>query len=435
MKTLENIIAIMKAKANSLFENKIDWSISLWASSFISSCALAIYSVQEMFRDLMQQLFPQTAQGEFLDLFGEWENLPRKEASSASGNVVFTGVGLETIPEGTLLQSGSGVVYETTEEKTLATNTVVISSSGFAGGTVTVTTATPHGLTTGQKANVGGEDIASVVVISSVVISFSWPTFFEPTGNVVVIMATVSVAALSAGANTDLSEGSLLKISSPVSSDIDEDVFTFNLTGGGDLEEDTDYRNRILMSRKQMRGVFSPDQCIQAGLRVAGNTDLYWDPPIPGPEDFVKTAGFQPIPGEAVFYLLREAEGGGFENPVANEILEDTKQAIIDFGKLPANSSENDLYVFSPIFQSVDITLSITPDTATMRDAVNASIDAFFADNFVFGQQISRNKLLSYIAETQDLETGAFLEDFTLTAPAVIPFVDKAIAIKGTVTF
>ena len=433
---MKNIISEMKQKANSLFNNKIDWKTSVWAEAFIQSTALAIFSVKNMFMDMIGNLFPQTALGEFLDMFGEWENLPRQEATPATGDVVFTGDGVETIELNTVIQSARGVIYETTEEKDLALNEVDISSSVYDSGVVTVTTTTDHGLVTGQKANVGGEDVEAIEVTGGNTFRFEWGTVFEPSGVVSVHMAIIPVQSLSSGAETNEVMGTALAIITPVPAGVDEEAFSFFLTGGAEQEEDEDYRNRILFSRRQMRGSFSVDQCISAGLRIAGNTDIYHDPPIPGADDPVKDPGFQPRPGESVFYVLREAEGGGYEDPVSPEILEATKDAIIQFGRKPAHVSEDDIHVFSPIFEDVDIELSITPDTATMREAVEDSIDSFFVDNFRFNEQLSRNKLLSYIAETQDLQTGQFLEDFALMMPVIdIPFIPKTIAIKGTVTF
>lgn len=444
-RTIENLRDIMLQSANKVFENKINWNIALWSKAFIVSMAEGVFNIQQILKNAIEQLYPQTSTGEFLDLWGEWEGLPRKTGSISSGKVNFIGddngaIGT-LIPLGTNFQSPDGVIFETVEPGTIAELESVISSFVVASGVATVETVNAHGLATGQipEFDITGEGVftadSAIIVIDSK--TFEFATEIEPfsfsAGAVKDYYASINAESIGIGFDVNFPVGSL-KLTTDILNIKDDVLLQTAFSGGTDAEKDNAYRARILLSRQQMRGVFSIEQIVSAGLRIDGNTRIIVDEPVVGEDDSPKVAGFQPIPGEAVVYVVRDLADGTIESPVAESILTATKEAIIEFGKLPAHMSQVDLHVFSPILNEVDITLKVFPDTTAMRVAVENSIDAFFKDNVVFDEEISFNALLSAINETQD-STGAFIRDFVVISPGAIPFIPKNITVKGTITF
>jgi uncharacterized phage protein gp47/JayE len=86
--------------------------------------------------------------------------------------------------------------------------------------------------------------------------------------------------------------------------------------------------------------------------------------------------------------------------------------------KLPAHATEASVEVLGPFFQDVPITITgLSPNNSAMQSAINASLAAFFQDEVSFAEPVKLNKLIAAIQNTQDLESGEFVENFTLVVP------------------
>ena len=446
-RTIENLRDIMLQSANKVFNNKINWVVALWFKAFIMSMAEGIFNVQNILKNAINQLFPQTATGEFLEMFGGWESLPKKTGSPATGKVNIIGIGAGSvgiiIPVGTSMQSQAGIVYETTDLKAIEEITIDLVDFYISSGKAYVQTDGNHNYSNGQKPELSLSGFGSIIPDDGIIVTdddkFEFDTDESPFsfagGTSKDYFATINVESISLGFVTNINAGELALVST-ISPDVSDTILIQTaIKNGSNPETDDAYRARILLSRQQMRGVFSVEQVVSAGLRIDGNTRIIVDKPIPGTEETPKNPGFQPIPGETVVYVIRDLPDGSIETPVAPAILDETKTAIIEYAKLPAHVSSDDVYVFSPLLNPVDITLKVFPDTATMRIAVENSIDAFFKDNVAFDEESQMNALISAINETQDLTTGALLQDFEIVTPATIPFAPKHITVKGTITF
>jgi uncharacterized phage protein gp47/JayE len=127
--------------------------------------------------------------------------------------------------------------------------------------------------------------------------------------------------------------------------------------------------------------------------------------------------------------VIRRLADGTIESPVDAGILAETKQSILDYGKLPSHVCSDDVYCFSPILYPVNVALSITPDNSAIRTAVENSIKAFFEDNAGFNVSPSVNGLITAIGNTPNLT------NFTMSVPTVIVVPSKNIATAGTITF
>lgn len=73
-----------------------------------------------------RQVFPDSAEAEFLDRWAGIWGVTRKPAWPASGNVTFTGTNGTVIPAATQLQRGDGATYLTAAEATIAAGTATV---------------------------------------------------------------------------------------------------------------------------------------------------------------------------------------------------------------------------------------------------------------------------------------------------------------------
>lgn len=102
-----------------------------------------LYNLQSNIQWLKQQVFPQTAQGEYLDYHAQLRGLQRKEAVKAKGTVYFSltqnAVAKVEIPKGTIVSTtgSSPVSFETTEYCCIDVGKRAVSVSAVAleGGT------------------------------------------------------------------------------------------------------------------------------------------------------------------------------------------------------------------------------------------------------------------------------------------------------------
>lgn len=91
---------------------------------------------------LSRQLFPDTAEDEYLDRHASiWLEDGRKPAKASSGGVVVEGQIGVTVPAGTQFVRGDGVQFSTMNEVTLATLTVPVKIQALSAGAVTNTAA------------------------------------------------------------------------------------------------------------------------------------------------------------------------------------------------------------------------------------------------------------------------------------------------------
>jgi uncharacterized phage protein gp47/JayE len=409
-----------------------------WATSFADGNAVLAQAIMFVVRDLEKQMFPQFATDEFLDLWGGYEDLERNPATGATG---FASLDDSTVPVTTVipaltsLTGSNGIIYKSTAVSTIVAVNQVIGITR-SGSTATATTASEHTLATGMTVTVSGAtqpeyNVAAVITVTGRD-TYTYQVAGTPatpaTGSPVydLNMASIPVEAQETGTDTNLSTGAQL-----VSETYGTALVQFDgLTGGAAEELDEPYRARIMLSRSIISGVFTPDQVKLAGLSVTGNTRV-----------FVKKATYgagggylDPEPGQVSAFVLRDNDANII--PSAS-VLATTKQAIIDDGAMPANTAEADIFVQGPTLVATDFDFTaLSPDTPTMRTAVENQLIAFFEDTAEFEQDVTEASYLGAIQNTQDLETGAFIVSFALSTPSGdITVTDGEIASLGALTF
>lgn len=552
-----------------------------WARAFVDSCAAVASSLMLLVRDLETQLFPQTAEGEFLDLWGGYEGLKRNPASPAFGTVNVSGVNATPLPLGTVFTGANGIEYATTAAGVVEVRGQSVVSLQRIGSTVTATTPSAHELATGQTVTMAGANEAeyngafSITVLSETQFQYtisSQPA--TPATGTITLSATYAIApVLSAvgGQASNLSAGSALSTQTEIAGIDGTALVNFSgISGGADIETDELYRARILLSRSTQEGVFTADQIKLAALGVPGNTRAFvvsssdtiadvvrrgisqelvlngdfedgstnwslqsgWsvasgEASIDGsnvgfqtiiqsgvainqssnyvtsytvsnyvsgsvfirlglgfPEDridgvtvsqngvvnevltttptsadgiliaaadsteltidnisvreldppSVPLPGGIPAPGQVAVYVLRDND----DNIIpSQQVIDATKEAIVENGRLPAHTSSDDVFVLAPVPNSVNVELAnISPDTQSMRAAIQAQLEALFEDDVDFEESVTLLDLQCAIRETQDLTTGDRLAAFTLNTPSADVVVQPGeIAILGTVTY
>ena len=103
----------------------------------------------------------------------------------------------------------------------------------------------------------------------------------------------------------------------------------------------------------------------------------------------------------------------------------------------PANTSINDNIVKAPDPITIDyIFTELTPNTVTMRSAVEANIEQFYEEQTTVGVNVDEDAYRSAIINTVDTETGDTVQTFELSTPSGdISVSSGQIAVKGSVTF
>ena len=416
-----------------------------FARPFMDSASALAYSVNLVNRDLSIQLFPQGATGEFLDRWGDYEGLERLPASSAEGDISIEGTASTVIAASTLFNAANGLQYSSTSAAAVQNVSQSISSLTRSGSTVTATTASDHTLATGLSITIAGANEAEYNGTFSITVTgrdtFTYEITTTPsspaTGTITLsgTYASVPLSCVDTGQDTNLDGGATLTLDTPITGVDDSGTAQFDgLSGGADLETDEEFRERILLSRAIIEGVYTADQVKLAALGVAGNTRVFVRTPEisvavenPSPSD-------TPSPGQTFVYVLRDNDANIIPTQT---VLDNTKQSIIDNGALPANSSELDLSVFAPTTVAVDFTFTtLSPDTVTMRNAITNQLEAFFQDKVNFETDVQEASYLGEIQNTEDLTTGDVVESFTLSAPSgTVTINNGEIAVLGTITY
>jgi len=434
--TIEELAAHIRAEFRVQLPDVDPTVFGSWARAFADGNAALAQSISFLVRDLEKQLFPQTATGEFLELWGDYEGLERKPAAPAFGSVTLPGTVGTVVTTGTEFTGSNGIIYESTAVATITAVNQAVSTLTRSGTTATAVLAAEHQLATGVTVTMSGATQAEYngdfVIVVTAADEFQYTITGAPatpaTGSPVydVDIASIEAKAQTEGSATNLDSGAQIT-GTPGTAFVQFD----GLSGGASEETDTEYRARIMLSRSIIQGVFTPDQIKLAALSVAGNTRAFVKKPTlsvcPG-------GGDAPVPGQVGVFVLRDNDPS--ITPTAG-VLSATKDAIVAEGALPANSSSVDLLVQAPTLVPTAFTFtSLAPDTPTMRTAVEDQLQAFFEDTVDFEADVTEASYLGAIQSTQDLLTGAFLTSFALSAPtAGITVADGEIATLGAVTF
>jgi len=228
--------------------------------------------------------------------------------------------------------------------------------------------------------------------------------------------ATAAVTAVEAGEDGNTEAASTLTLVNPVSGVNSEAVVDDDgLTGGADTESDDDLRQRLLDRIKEPPHGGADFDYKAWALETAGVTRAWCFPAWLG----LGTVGVSFVCDDQESSIIPDA---GMVTAV---------QDYID-ARRPVTAA---VTVFAPTPVEVDFTIALTPDTATVRAAVEAElVDLLRREAEVEDGDGSGTILLSHIREAISMAAGE--TDHVLTAPAANVELDAGeIAVMGTVTW
>lgn len=389
--------------------------------------------ISDMYLDLSRQLnelFPQTASGEFLDFFGEVFDATRLPATAASGNAVFNGTVSTLVPLATEFTSEDGVLYTSTAAVNVITSNQNITSLTRVGQTATAVFASGHGLSSGLTATISGAVetdyngtfVITVTAADELEYTITGTPTTPATGTPVIDadIAIVPMTANDTGADGNRDSGSLISPTATIIGLTSPGFADFaGLAGGADLEDDDSYRERIIIERSSIEALFNSAEIEEQALTVDGVTRVF-------------VQEITPAVGQVSIWFMRDDDATVI--PDASEVTE-VKNKILEIK--PAHTDDADVIVAAPTPVTADFTFTaLSPDTPELRDALTSNLTAFFREQVTFEETIEEAEYQSVIFTTIDPTSGQKVESFTLTSPSGdIVVTTGEIAILGTVAY
>jgi uncharacterized phage protein gp47/JayE len=388
----------------------------------------------DLIKELIKQLFPQTATGIYLELWASWFGITRKDPVKAEGYAVFTGVATTSIPTGTEIQKADGTQYETQALGTISAQTIGLFSLTRSGSTATATTLSNHNLATGLSVTIAGAGqaeyniTATITVISNTQFTYTVSgTPASPATGTITVSSTnayVAIKATEYGVAGNSSGGSQLTLISPIL-DVDDSCFLSydGLTLGLDAETDEQLRTRLKERTSNFTAPFTASGLpVFIKERIAGITRVW-----------IQTA--TPSAGYVTIYFTRDNDlniipTSAQVNAVKNAIID------VDNGIKPANTPDNYVVVSAPTAVNINIVFAtLSPNTTAMKTAITQTLtDYFKSPSINIGGDVALTELNSLIYSVIDEDGNS--PTFTLSTPSSDTAVsDSQLAILGTITY
>jgi uncharacterized phage protein gp47/JayE len=402
-----------------------------WLGAIVTGIANRVYDFYLQLKEALKQSFPDTATDEYLVRWAAIWGITRLPATAAGGDVVFTGTAASIIPTGTVVVSSEGDQYATVEDATIAASTISVSSITRSGSTATATTTAPHNLASGVAVTIAGAvqteyNVAGVIITVTGENSFTYPVSGAPatpatgtiTASFTATHAAVEAVALGAAGNQDAATE--LTIQTPIAGVDNTALVTYGtLAGGADSESDEALRSRFLSRLQNPVAQFNEAAITAAAKEVAGVTRVF-------------VQEITPAVGQVTIYFMRDNESPAI--PSGAEVT-DVRDKLLTI--LPANTDPSDMIVAAPTAVATAFTFTaVSPDTATMRAAIEASLAQLFGENLGVGDDLTADAYRSVIYNTVDTTTGQRVTSFTLSTPTGdIAISNSQIATLGAVTW
>lgn len=412
---------------------------SVARAASVSTAAGAV-SLQEGIQDAVDQSFPQTQDGEFLELTGSYDNITKFPAQESSGNCAAPGVLTTFVPQDTSLIF-NGNSYLTTADSTVQNYTGTMDLS-FSAGLVTAVTDAIHSLATGLEVTISGATQPEYNGTYEITVLNPTTFTYEITGSPALTdagsyssnYAVLIIESVETGSDQNVDAGGVLTISL-AGLDGQSYADTDGISGGLDEETEEAFRDRVLEAHNLTPGIATAPSIKFSAKQIAGVTRVFVVRPDGTVGGTPGVAGYTPQLGETVVYILRDNDPTII--PSQPE-LDEVKDQIIGDGLWPSFIPDEYLYVLAPNLSLQDFTFtSITPNTTTMQAAINEQLVAFFEDNAIVGPQtLELDTLNAFLRTVQDTVTGEFLTAFTYSVPASDMTASSGeILSRGTVSF
>lgn len=385
-----------------------------------------INSVYQTFPTVVKETFDATATTEFLELRGAEVRITRKPATQSEGNISFQGTLATIIPGNTELSDASGNLFTTQSPAGIdaKSETVILTPSI---GTVEVDFgAVNHLLGNGfeivisgaSESDLNGTFACQVINANKVSYVITNQALSTPdSGDCDYELADVNVKSSGFGVINNKSGGSVISLTSPISGiNTDGIVQQSGLGGGADVESDDELRVRVQFRRKNPVTHFNDNSIINQISAISY-------------VDRVFVLDITPAIGQVTIYVMKEDL-----TILSAEELAEVKDAVLEI--TPVNTSPDDVFVLNPDQVPTPFTFSeITPNTATMQQAVTDNLQALFNEAKI-GTDVTVEQYERAILNTIDPASLQPIQSFTLSTPTTdISIADGEIATLGTVTY
>lgn len=407
-----------------------------WLLALLIAISYRDFDIYTQIGQMILQLFPNTATGIFARQWGNLKGVNINSATSATGFISVPGVAGTKIPEGTPWANQEGSQYEAlNQEYTISEASIKVSSLVSSGGIAKATTISDHLFGTGMTVDITGADQSEYNGAFEIIVTgtntFQYPIIGTPlspattTTDIRAIsgFASVLIQSLDQGEQTNLGSGAQVTLINPIPSVNNIAYVQFTEIGGGsDAETDDEYRARYLERYQQQVAHFNEAEIIETAKQVPGVTN-------------VDVFGLKPEVGDVTVFFLRYNDVDPIPNGTEVGNVRDQLATIT-----PAHTPITDtagLIVKAPTPQYITFAFAtIVPNTSTMKEAIEASLDQFFKEKVTVGLDITQAAYTSAILQTVDPATGLFVESFTLSNPTGDISVDFGnVGILSGVTF
>tara|TARA_R110000765_G_scaffold118194_3_gene212346 strand:- start:2354 stop:3670 length:1317 start_codon:yes stop_codon:yes gene_type:complete len=360
----------------------------------------------------VRQLVWSTSTDSYLEEWASIFGINRLPATSANGKVVFTGTVGSIINNSARVVDSTGEEYRVTQTATIAESVIIVTSISSAGNLASATTPSNHQYANGLSVTIAGcthsayNGTFAITVTSKKEFTYSLASEYtgsclDETTTSTATFASLKVQSLGFGASVNQESGVSLTLLSPIVGVNSVATVRFGEIGGGtDIETDQDFRARFLERTRNPVSNFNVADITSRAKEVNGVTRVWVQETTP---DI----------GQVTVYFVRDNDGSII--PSSSEVT-DVNWYLI--GIIPASMSWDDLVVDAPVPVTVDFNInSLNPDTASMRLAVEASLDAFFRTSTNVGSNLDQDAYRAAIWNTVDLDNGQELKDFSLSLP------------------
>lgn len=401
-----------------------------WLRALIVAYSHRVFDFYFALDQAVLEALPDTTVGN-LERWAAIFGIARNEGASAQGNVIANGTLGTAIPALTLLATGDGKQYRVTVGTSVTAKSLSASITS-SGGVATLTTTVPHELGSNIRISVVGADqpeynVTSVLPTITAADELQYAITGSPaspaTGTILLEFesATLVVESVEPGDSENQPFDSALQFESPIAGLDDTALVDFDEIGGGaDQETLSALRLRLLDRIQNPVAHFNVAEITAVAKSVPGVTRVF-------------VLEITPEVGQVTIYFMRDNDDTG-PIPSGSEIavVDAAIQAI-----RPANSDSGDVFVLAPTPVSVNFMFTaLSPDTATMKAAITANLQQFFAERTDVGADVLQDAYRSVIFNTVDPITGDRVVSFTLSTPAGDVTVNAGeIGILGTVDF
>jgi uncharacterized phage protein gp47/JayE len=405
-----------------------------WLGALVTALANRVFDFYYALKRAQLEAIPDTATLTLEQWAAIW-NITRKAASPAIGILAVTGTAGGAIVTGldqTIWISSDGLRYGATSAGVISLQSLAIDTLTRIGNTAFLTTISDHLIASNVLITITDADqseynvtAAQCTVTGSKTLTFavSGSPDTPATGTVLLGFTSISIPIESKDFGEDQNQDfdTALTLVSPIVDVDDSASVDYGALGGGaDQETDSSLRARMIDKIQNPIAHFNAAEITAVAKSIPGVTRVFVE------EIF-------PAVGQVTIYFMRDNDDEPI--PDVSEVAE-VKAAIVD-RIMPANTEADDVFVSAPVEVSTDFSFSaISPDTGTMKTAIENSLAQFFGERTEVGVTIVEEAYNAAIFNTVDLVTGSELVSFTLTSPSADITIDPGeIGTLGNVTF